>query len=145
MAPDDEEKQLRSVALQNVQSILAARQRAEQELLQTKEALEEETRVLELLNETGAKLASTLDLHGVMQAVTDAATHVSGAQFGAFFCTIGRTRTEDGDAFSLFARSEARGAPASDGPLGTPPIVAPTFRGDGVLRIADASVDPRFA
>ena len=72
MQPDDEEKQLRSAALQNVQSILQARQRAEQELLKTKEALEEETRILELLNQTGATLASKLDLQSVVQAVTDA-------------------------------------------------------------------------
>jgi PAS domain S-box-containing protein len=37
---DNEERQLRSVALQNAQSILAARQRAEQELVAAKEALE---------------------------------------------------------------------------------------------------------
>jgi len=41
MAPDeDEEELLRSVALQNAQSILLARQRAEEELVQAKEALE---------------------------------------------------------------------------------------------------------
>ena len=44
MATDDEEeKLLRSVALQNAQSILLARQRAERELLQAKEALELKT------------------------------------------------------------------------------------------------------
>jgi len=40
---DDEEKLLRSVALQNAQSILLARQRAEQELIQTKEALRKQS------------------------------------------------------------------------------------------------------
>jgi PAS domain S-box-containing protein len=40
---DDEEKQLRSVALQNAQSILLARQRADRELLESKEALERKT------------------------------------------------------------------------------------------------------
>ena len=39
-ASDDEEELLRSVALQNAQSILLARQRAEEELLRAKEALE---------------------------------------------------------------------------------------------------------
>jgi len=38
---DDEEELLRSVALQNAKSILAARQRAEQELVAAKEALRE--------------------------------------------------------------------------------------------------------
>jgi len=40
---DDEEKQLRSVALQNAQSILLARQRADRDLLESKEALERKT------------------------------------------------------------------------------------------------------
>jgi hypothetical protein len=84
MQSDDEERRLRSAALQNVQSILHARQRAEHELLEIKEALEEETRILEILNQTGATLASKLDLEGVVQAVTDAGTRLSGAQVGAF-------------------------------------------------------------
>ena len=73
----DEEQELRSVALQNAKNILLARQRDEQELVQAKEALElktqelrEETRILELLNKTGSALASTLDLHTLVQTVT---------------------------------------------------------------------------
>ncbi len=58
---NDEEKLLRSVALQNAQSILAARQRAEEELVQAKEALELKTR----------ELANSL---GMMRATLEAAT-----------------------------------------------------------------------
>jgi hypothetical protein len=47
---DDEDDLLRSVAFQNAQSILAARQRAEQELLAAKEALESRTAELERAN-----------------------------------------------------------------------------------------------
>jgi PAS domain S-box-containing protein len=43
---DDEEKLLRSVALQNAKSILRARQRSEQELLESKRALEQKTEEL---------------------------------------------------------------------------------------------------
>ncbi|WP_258001001.1 PAS domain-containing sensor histidine kinase [Janthinobacterium sp. ROICE36] len=49
------------------------------------EALRDETRVLELLNNTGAALASTLDLPALLQATVDAATRISGAHFGAFY------------------------------------------------------------
>lgn len=49
------------------------------------EALRDETRVLELLNSTGAKLAGTLDLPALLQETVDAATHISGARFGAFY------------------------------------------------------------
>ena len=142
MQSDDEEKVLRSIALQNVQSILHARQRAEQELLKTKEALEEETRILELLNATGAKLASNLDLQSVVQAVTDAATQLSGAEFGAFFY---RVRSPDGGSLTLFTLSGApRAAFEKFGHPRETAIFGPTFRGEGVVRIADVHEDPRY-
>jgi PAS domain S-box-containing protein len=51
MASDhDEENQLRAVALQNAQSILLARQRADRELLESKEALERKTEELSEAN-----------------------------------------------------------------------------------------------
>src|SRR5262245_60161980 len=46
MAHEKEDDLLRSVALQNAQAILLARQRAEQELVQAKEALEQKTQEL---------------------------------------------------------------------------------------------------
>ncbi len=142
MKSDDEENQLRSAALQNVQSILAARLRAEQELRETKEALEEETRILELLNENGVLLASKLDLQSVVQAVTDAGTALSGAQFGAFFHT---QSTGDEDVFTLYTLT---GAPrAAFEQLGMPratPLFAPTFGGQGPIRIGDVRADPRY-
>ena len=82
----------------------------------TDEALRDETRVLEILNQTGTAIASTLDLRQLIQAVTDAATQLSGAQFGAFFY---RVAGEGGDAFELFTLS---GAPRqSFEQLGQPP------------------------
>jgi signal transduction histidine kinase/ActR/RegA family two-component response regulator len=139
---NEEEKLMRSVALQNAQSILQARQRAEQELVRTKEALEEETRILELLNDTGAMLASNLELQRVVQAVTDAGTKLSGAAFGAFFYTDG---VDDDAGFTLFTLSgapreafEKLGRPRPTG------IFGPTFRGEGIVRIADVRSDPRY-
>jgi signal transduction histidine kinase/CheY-like chemotaxis protein len=139
---DDEETQLRSVALQNAQTILAARQRAEHELRRTKEALEDETRILELLNNTGALLASNLDLESLVQVVTDAGTKVSGAEFGAFFYTV---KNLEGGVFTLYALSGARRDAFEN--LGQPratPIFAPTFRGEGVIRSGDIREDPRY-
>ncbi|HEY6403927.1 MAG TPA: PAS domain S-box protein [Blastocatellia bacterium] len=46
MADEDEEEKLRAVALQNAQTILLARQRAERELIRAKEALEQKTEEL---------------------------------------------------------------------------------------------------
>ena len=57
-APKDEEERLRLVALQNAQSIFLARQRAEEELVRTKEALERKTHELAY---SLALLRATLD------------------------------------------------------------------------------------
>jgi PAS domain-containing protein len=74
-ANQDEEELLRSVALQNARSILLARQRAEQDLIQAKEALElrsaELARSLALMRAT---LESTTD--GIL--VTDGAGELTG-------------------------------------------------------------------
>ena len=62
MHRDDEEALLRSVAIQNAQSILAARQRSEQEMLKAKEALEHKTQELSrALATMQATLESTWD------------------------------------------------------------------------------------
>src|SRR5262249_35849128 len=74
---DDEEARLRSVALQNAQSTLLARQRAEEELVNTRQALEKRTK--ELASSTAilrATLGSATD--GIL--VTDSAgcvTHLN--------------------------------------------------------------------
>ena len=72
MRDDDEETQrLRSVALQNAQEVVAARRRLEEQLLQAHEELREQARVLELLNKTGAVLASNLK-HDVVIVIANA-------------------------------------------------------------------------
>ena len=72
---DDEEKLLRSVALQNAQSILLARQRAEEELVRAKEALELKTQELaRSLAMMRATLESSTD--GIL--VTDGGGKVTG-------------------------------------------------------------------
>jgi PAS domain S-box-containing protein len=105
-------------------------------------ALQEETRILELLHETGRLVASQLDLQSLVQAVTDAATQLSGAQFGAFFYNV---TGENGDAFLLYTLS---GAPreAFEG-FGQPRATAlfgSTFRGEAPIRVDDVLQDPRY-
>ncbi|MDQ3262005.1 MAG: PAS domain S-box protein, partial [Pseudomonadota bacterium] len=78
----------------------------------TEEALRDETRLLEITNRTGAMVASTLDLPSLVQTVTDAATQVSGAAFGAFIHNVTDANREAympytlsgaaGDAFEHF-------------------------------------------
>jgi PAS domain S-box-containing protein len=74
MAADDEQEMLRAVALQNAQSILVARRRAEEELVQAKEALESKTAELaRSLVMMRATLESTTD--GIL--VTDDGSRVT--------------------------------------------------------------------
>ena len=115
---------------------------SEQRYRQLASALEDETRVLELLNQTGRTLASTLDLESLLQAVTDAATELSGARFGAFFYNA---VNESGIAPMLCTLS---GAPRSAfdrfGEPRTTPLFGPTFRGEPPIRSDDIFLDPRY-
>jgi signal transduction histidine kinase/CheY-like chemotaxis protein len=132
-----------AAALRDTRAVLAARQRIEEELRRAKAELEEQHRDLELLNRTGALLAANLDLEAVVQAVTDAGTQLTGAEFGAFFYTV---KDPGGGVFQLYTLS---GAPREAfEKLGHPratPLFAPTFDGaGGVIRIANVCEDPRY-
>jgi PAS domain S-box-containing protein len=85
LLPDNEEELLRSVAIQNAQSILVARQRAEQELVAAKEALEARTAELERANELIRTIAENaascllmLDERGVATYINPAAVEQTG-------------------------------------------------------------------
>jgi PAS domain S-box-containing protein len=108
----------------------------------TEEALRDETRILELLNRTGTVLAGKLDLQALVQSVTDAATELSGAEFGAFFYN---TTDQSGNAFTLYTLSGARREAFEQ--FGQPRatlLFGPTFRGEGPVRCDDVLKDPRY-
>lgn len=112
----------------------SAQKRIERDLRRAEEALEDETRILELLNKTGTILASTLDLRSVMQAVTDAATQISGAEFGALFHCGG-----DPGALSLYTLSGLSRAEFDQrfGDICTQPLFEPALRAEGVVWIGN--------
>ncbi len=106
------------------------------------DALRDETRVLETLNRTGAMLSSELDLQALVQSVTDAATELSGARFGAFFYNV---TTGVGEALMLYTLSGASrrefehfGMPRATAVFG------PTFHGEPAIRSDDILADPRY-
>jgi PAS domain S-box-containing protein len=106
------------------------------------EALKDETRIVEIVNQTGMTLATKLDLGALVQAVTDAATELSGARFGAFFYNDVDKR---GASYRLYALS---GAPPEafarfEQPRATP-LFGPTFRGERTIRCDDVTQDPRY-
>lgn len=81
----DEEELLRSVAMQNARSIVLARQRAEQELITAKEALEARSRELESANqlvrtiaENAASCLLMLDERGMVTYMNPAAIEETG-------------------------------------------------------------------
>jgi PAS domain S-box-containing protein len=106
------------------------------------EDLREQTRVLEELNRTGTMMAGQLDLQQLVQSVTDAATELTGAKFGSFFYNV---TNAEGESYVLFTLSGApREAFEKFGLPRNTPVFEPTFRGDGVVRSADITKDPRY-
>ena len=78
--PDDEERLLRAVGIQNAEAILVARRRAEEELLRAKEALELRTGELaHSLAMARATLESTTDGILVTDDWRDAAPKIASA------------------------------------------------------------------
>jgi len=112
------------------------------EVKRAREALWEESRLLNLLNDTGTSIASDLDLQSLLQKVTDATTQLSGAEFGAFFYN---TKNEHGESFLLYSLSGAeREAFERFGQPRATPLFAPTFNGEGTIRCDDVQSDPRY-
>ena len=107
------------------------------------QALRDESNVLELLNSTGSALATQRDLRSLLQTVTDAATGIAGARFGAFFY---HGRDSDGDLFTLYTLAGA--VPAEFEAFGQPhanALFGPGLRGERVMRSDDISQEARYA
>jgi len=104
--------------------------------------LKQQAEHLEVLNRVARIISQDLDLDRIIQAVTDEATRISSAQFGAFFYNVVDTA---GESLLLYALS---GAPRSMfDRLGMPrntEVFAPTFAGVGVVRSPDIRSDPRY-
>jgi PAS domain S-box-containing protein len=102
----------------------------------------EEIQTLEILNRLGVVVAAEIDLETVVQVVTDAATELSGAAFGAFFYNVS---DEKGETYSLYALSGAPKSAFSSFPMPrNTGVFGPTFRNEGIVRSADITVDPRY-
>jgi PAS domain S-box-containing protein len=105
--------------------------------------LRDQARTLELLNEAGAVVGSTLELESLLQSVTDIATQLSGAEFGAFFYN---TTDENGDAFRFYSLTGApREAFERFGRPRATILFGPTFAGEGPIRSDDITKDPRYS
>ena len=96
----------------------------------------------ETLYRVGQALSAELDLESMVQAATDAATRVSGAQFGAFFYNV---VNDQGESFMLYTLSGISRAAFDPFPMPrNTEIFGPTFRGERVVRFDDVTQDPRY-
>ncbi|HEY1795233.1 MAG TPA: ATP-binding protein [Stellaceae bacterium] len=104
--------------------------------------LREEAHRLEVLNRTATTLAADLELECLVQTVTDAATELTGAEFGAFFYNV---TDEAGESYLLYTLS---GASRTDFERFPQPrntaVFGPTFSGEGIVRSGDIHKDPRY-
>jgi signal transduction histidine kinase len=97
--------------------------------------LREEGATLEIINHVGRLLTAELDLATLVQAVTDAATALTGARFGAFFYNA---LDERGEYYTLYAIAGVPRESFDQFPLPrNTALFGPTFRGEGTVRIAD--------
>jgi signal transduction histidine kinase len=130
---------------ENAQAVLAKQSELKQSLAQrqsVEEALREEGETVETINRIGRSLAAELELEKLVQLVTDAATEITGAQFGAFFYNV---LNEQGESYTLYSLSGVPRDAFSRFPMPrNTAIFDPTFRGEGVARLDDVTKDPRY-
>ena len=87
-------------------------------------------------------MAAELDLERAVQAVTDAATQLTGAAFGSFFYNV---LDEHGESYMLYTLSGASREAFSKFPLPrNTAVFGPTFSGEGIVRSDDILQDPRY-
>jgi signal transduction histidine kinase/ActR/RegA family two-component response regulator len=111
-------------------------------LLLAEEKLKEQTEVLETINRIGRLLSAELDQQKLVQAVTDAGTELSGAQFGSFFYNV---YDEQGGSYMLYTLSGVPREAFAQFPMPRAThMFGPTFRGEGTIRIANVKKDPRY-
>ncbi|HEY8943381.1 MAG TPA: PAS domain S-box protein, partial [Polyangiaceae bacterium] len=104
--------------------------------------LAEESRLNETLYRVGTALAQDLDLDTVFARLTDEATALCRAQFGAFFYNVEDPQRGRYMLYTLAGvpREKFAGFPM---PRNTE-VFGPTFAGDGVVRSDDITKDPRY-
>jgi PAS domain S-box-containing protein len=104
--------------------------------------LHENATVTAQLNKVGRVVASGLDRESIVQAVTDAATELTGAQFGAFFYNVSNS---SGESYTLYTISGVPREAFSQLPMPrNTAVFEPTFRGTGMVRSDDITKDPRY-
>lgn len=142
----DEERNRSIALLQQKALALETEIRATARLLaseqQARALAQEQAYLLETLHQVGNTIARELDLEQLVQAVTDAATELSGAQFGAFFYNA---INDHGEVYTLATISGVPRERFANFPMPrNTKIFGPTFQGAEVVRLDDVTQDPRY-
>jgi PAS domain S-box-containing protein len=106
-------------------------------------AQQEQAETTRKLSEVGVMVAASLDQKTIVQKVTDAATALTEAEFGAFFYNV--VDPESGESYMLYTLSGAPKEAFANFPQPrATAIFAPTFHGHGAVRLDDVTKDPRY-
>lgn len=104
--------------------------------------LKDSLEVVETINRVGRSLSGELDQKKLVQQVTDAATQLAKADFGAFFYNL---INEKGESYMLYTISGVPMENFSRFPMPrNTEIFSPTFAGEGIIRSDDITKDPRY-
>ena len=96
----------------------------------------------EIIDRLGQLLISELQTEPIVQAVTDAATELTGAQFGAFFYNV---HNSEGESYTLYTISGVEREAFSKFPMPrNTAVFGPTFTGSAIVRSGNIRKDPRY-
>lgn len=109
---------------------------------QIEKKLKEQTEVVETIYRIGQFLSAELDLHKLVQGVTDAATELTDAEFGSFFYNV---LNEEGASYMLYTLAGVPREAFEHFPMPrATDLFGPTFLGEGTIRLHDVKKDPRY-
>jgi PAS domain S-box-containing protein len=108
---------------------------------QAEEALQEQSEIIEAVNRLGLTLAGELDLHKLVQAVTDVSAEICAARFTAFFYNV---LNHDEPTQLFYAVSGLPREVVADSMPRSSDIFSDTFKKAGTVLIENVKTDPRY-
>jgi PAS domain S-box-containing protein len=106
-------------------------------------AAQEQASIAKKLTDIGVVVAGSLDHTMIVQRVTDTATALTHAEVGAFFYNV--TDPQSGESDTLYTLSGVPKEAFANFPQPRATAVfAPTFHGEGTVRLDDVTQDPRY-
>jgi GAF domain-containing protein len=133
--------QMAANALEAIE-LLAREHAARVEAEETGRRLLHEKQRAEALQRVGSALTARLELREIVQLATDAARELTPAAFGAFFYNV---VSDAGASYTLYTLSGVERSAFERFPMPrNTAIFAPTFEGEGIVRLDDVLADPRY-